>query len=167
MSPDAHDTSKTEPASGPHGQASVETSSAHARLTRIVSLLIFLQIILLTAISYWMLRGVDWGTKGSTLTFSQPDIDALAASFWFLLSSLLLLIAAIGLMFLRRFAWIMAMSVQILLLTLTLTTYFFGTAPTLERANPIFEVMGFAVVLVFYLNLEGVRSAVHWRREEE
>ena len=153
------------PPSNPVARA--EVSTANIRLTRIVSLLIFLQIILLVAISAWMLQGIDWDAKMTTQTFSQSELDALAAGFWFLLSALLLLPAAIGLMFMRRFAWILAMSIEILLLTLTLINFFWGTVPTLERANRVFLIMGSAVVLVFYLNLEGVRTAVHWRRSEE
>jgi hypothetical protein len=147
--------------------ARAEIPSANTRLIRIVSILLFLQITLLVVISVWLLQGIDWDNKSATMMFSQSDTDALGASIWFLFSVILLLPAAIGLLFLRRYAWLMAMGAQILLLALTLIVYFRGTAPTLERAYRIFAVMGSAVVLVFYLNLSGVRTVIYWRRDEE
>lgn len=142
-----------------------EASSANVRLVRIVSLLLFVQAAILLGIAVWFIGGVDWEAESQKLAFSTAAIDVVALGFWFVVTGLVLLPTAIGLFFLRRTAWIVAMAVQVLLLVVTLTTYFFSVAPTLERSYRMFIVMASCVVLVFYLNLSGVRTVVQWRDE--
>ena len=97
---------------------------------------------------------------------STAAVDAIAMGFWFTLAGIILLPTALALFFLRRSAWIFAMAGQALLLVVTLTNYFFSVAPTLERSFRVFMIMASCVVLVFYLNLTGVRAVVQWRDED-
>lgn len=144
---------------------SPEASSANVRLVRLVGLLLLLQAVILLGIAIWFGWGIDWELGIEQLAASRAVADAINLGVWFFFLGVGLAPIAIGLIFLRRTAWILAMAFQVLLLTVTLTTYFFSVAPTLERSYGIFLVMASGVVLVFYLNLSGVRSVVQWRDE--
>jgi len=140
-----------------------EASSANVRLVRIVSLLLLLQAFLLLGIAIWFIGGIDWAAESQKLFYSASVIDATALGFWFFVTGFVLAPTAIGFFFLRRTAWIIAMAIQVLLLVVTLTTYFFSVAPTLERSYRMLIIMASCVVMVFYLNLSGVRAVVQWR----
>lgn len=150
----------------PTPPARQESSSANVRLVRIVSLLLAVQAMLLLGIVAWFMLDVNWEAELQRWTFTSDVADALAISFWLVLAGLILLPTALGLFFLRRGAWLVALSIQALLLLVTLTNYFVAVTPSLERSYRIFAVMASCVVLVFYLNLAGVRAVVEWRDDQ-
>lgn len=151
--------------STPSPPARPEASSANVRLVRLVSLLLLLQALLLLGITYWLAQGINLATELQQDNLSPVAVDVIAMGFWFTLSGIILLPTALGLFFLRRSAWLIAMAIQALLLVVTLTNFFFSVAPSLERSYRVFMVMASCVVLVFYLNLAGVRTVVQWRDE--
>lgn len=150
----------------PMPSARPEASASNVRLVRIVSLLLLVQTLLLLGISFWFFSAIDWDQERQEMLLSTAAVDAVAMGFWFTVAGVVLLPTALALFFLRKSAWIFAMAIQGVLLVVTLTNYFFSVAPTLERSFRVFMVMASCVVLVFYLNLTGVRTVVQWRDED-
>jgi hypothetical protein len=109
-----------------------------------------------------------WTATG-TLYFSElPELHlpAMGTSGFALALAFINLIVAVGMMFLRPWAWVAAMTVQGLSLAAGLWSY--------NRGTPDYPLMGISVMAVLYLNLREVRRpfgvddlGLHWGDPEE
>jgi hypothetical protein len=124
---------------------------------RATGLLLFLQAAGFVALSLYLLLPHDWtGIAGTRLEMVPPQqADALSISIILIPAALLALISAVGLIFLLRAGWLLAMAVQGATLLGCLIRYF-DTKP-----QAIFPVMLFCIVMAFYLNSTGVRAAFY------
>ena len=127
---------------------------------RLVSLLLLLQMgAIIGAFSYYIKRaslGID--LNDPSLVFEniedipQPLLDALMFGITFLPIVLVLVLASVGFLFLRRSSWMIAMILEGFTLFLCLSFYF---NTDMRLIHPI---MAYSVFIVLYLNSAGVRS---------
>jgi hypothetical protein len=79
---------------------------------------------------------------------------------------LLLLVSSLAILLYRRFAWLLAMTLQGVILLRCLILYF-GSNSILRTSPWVHLIMLYAVVLVLYLNTTDIRLAFTAERDDE
>jgi hypothetical protein len=141
------------------------------RQTRVLGVLLILQVGALVGIGVLLLSGIDWD-RVIELTNEQGQIQvrsidgallkpleqAILYVIYFLPPAILLLLAGLGFVLLRRRGWMLASVAQALIMMACL---FFYTDPRPWFAYPI---IAYGILMILYLNSQGVRAVVHSRR---
>jgi uncharacterized membrane protein HdeD (DUF308 family) len=137
------------------------------RQVRVVGALLILQGVGLMGFGFYFFGHVDWDrvlvTSGQgqiyVQTIDEPSSKLLeqAALFaiFFLPSAVLLLLAGLSFLVLRRRGWLLATTAQSLILLVCLFAY-----PD-PRPSFAYPFIGYSILMVLYLNSRGVRAAFH------
>jgi hypothetical protein len=120
---------------------------------RIVGFLLLAEALLAGAIGVRQGLRISWREQLDNVLATNLG-DAVAASGTFVIVAVLAFVAALGVLLLRRSAWLLGMAVQLLALIGTITHHF-RNGPSVQDA-----LMAFAVILVLYLNSRIVRTAM-------
>ena len=141
------------------------------RQTRLLGVLLILQVGAMVGIGVWLFSRIDWdrvkvlanepgqiqvqSIDGALL---KPLEQAILYVIYFLPPAILLLLAGLGFVVLRRRGWMLASVAQAISLLVCL---FFYTDPRPWFAYPI---IAYCILMILYLNSQGVRAVVHSRR---
>ncbi len=148
----------------------VEPNGTFNRPVRAIGLLLILQVAGLAALGAYefshVLSRVDWqrlgslGSLGSLVseTPSQQVVEALAVAL-FAPPAVLMLVSALGFLFMRRRGWLLAAISQGLTLGVCLWLY------TVLQPVYVYPIMAYCVLVILYLNSQDVRTAFHMGRD--
>ena len=140
------------------------------RQTRLLGVLLILQVVGMVGIGIWLFSTIDWDrilTFADGQTHLEGDLpkslerqleQAVLYAIYFLAPAILLLLAGLGFVLLRRRGWMLASVAQAICLLVCL---FFYTDPRPWFAYPI---IAYCILMILYLNSQGVRVVVHSRR---
>jgi len=129
---------------------------------RVAGLLLLLEAAGLVAINTANLSRLDWDflrLQAAIALNNVPDatVAAVSTALFFLPSAVLATLAAIGLFFIWRTGWLLAMLTQGLTLLACLVLYF------QQEPGIIYPIMLYSVLMVLNLNSFEVRATVHDR----
>ena len=137
------------------------------RQTRILGVLLILQVVAMVGFGVWLFSTIDWD-RILTLANEQAQNlpkplerqleQAILYAIYFLPPAILLLLAGLGFVLLRRRGWMLASVAQAIIMLVCL---FFYTDPRPWFAYPI---IAYCILMILYLNSQGVRAVVHSRR---
>ena len=141
------------------------------RQTRLLGVLLILQVGAMVGIGVWLFSRIDWD-RVKVLANEPGQIrvqtidgallkqleQAILYFIYFLPPAILLLLAGLGFVLLRRRGWMLASVAQAISLLVCL---FFYTDPRPWFAYPI---IAYCILMILYLNSQGVRAVVHSRR---
>jgi MFS family permease len=137
------------------------------RQTRILGVLLILQVVAMVGFGIWLFSTIDWD-RILTLANEQAQNlpkplerqleQAILYAIYFLPPAILLLLAGLGFVLLRRRGWMLASVAQAIIMLVCL---FFYTDPRPWFAYPI---IAYCILMILYLNSQGVRAVVHSRR---
>jgi MFS family permease len=140
------------------------------RQTRLLGVLLILQVVGMVGIGIWLFSTIDWDrilTFADGQTHLEGDLpkslerqleQAVLYAIYFLAPAILLLLAGLGFVLLRRRGWMLASVAQAICLLVCLFSY---TDPRPWFAYPI---IAYCILMILYLNSQGVRVVVHSRR---
>jgi MFS family permease len=140
------------------------------RQTRLLGVLLILQVVGMVGIGIWLFSTIDWDrilTFADGQTHLEGDLpkslerqleQAVLYAIYFLAPAILLLLAGLGFVLLRRRGWMLASVAQAISLLVCLFSY---TDPRPWFAYPI---IAYCILMILYLNSQGVRVVVHSRR---
>jgi hypothetical protein len=133
----------------------------------LLGVLLILQVGAMVGIGVWLLSRIDWdriltlaNEQGQNLPkpLERQLEQAILYVIYFLPPAILLLLAGLGFVLLRRRGWMLASVAQALIM---LACLFFYTDPRPWFAYPI---IAYCILMILYLNSQGVRTVVHSRR---
>jgi hypothetical protein len=134
------------------------------RQTRILGVLLILQVVAMVGFGVWLISTIDWD-RIMTLANEQAQNlpkplerqleQAILYVIYFLPPAILLLLAGLGFVLLRRRGWMLASVAQAIILLVCL---FFYTDPRPWFAYPL---IAYCILMILYLNSQGVRAVVH------
>ena len=139
--------------SQPHAAHSPRRGLVSRRPARAAGGLLLVQGGLLVAATAYAGLQVDWAEETFGHGLSATAADTITSGTFFVILAGVAAVAAIGCLFVRRFAWLLAMIVQTLTLLASLILYF-----VLEPVYT-YVLMLYAVIMVLYLNSSYVREA--------
>jgi MFS family permease len=140
------------------------------RQTRLLGVLLILQVVGMVGIGIWLFSTIDWDrilTFADGQTHLEGDLpkslerqleQAVLYAIYFLAPAILLLLAGLGFVLLRRRGWMLASVAQAICLLVCL---FFYTDP---RPWFVYPIIAYGILMILYLNSQGVRAVVHSRR---
>jgi len=138
----------------------VEPNRTSYRPVRAIGLLLILQAAGLAALGAWefyhVLSQLDWRNMGPE-TPPRRVAEALAVAL-FAPGAVLMLVSALGFLFMRRKGWLLAAISQGLTLAVCLWLY------TVIQPVYVYPIMASCVLVVLYLNSQDVRTAFHMGR---
>jgi len=129
--------------------------------------LLILQVVVMVGIGVWLFSNIDWDRILTLANERAQDLpkplekqleQAILYVIYFLAPAILLLLAGFGFVLLRRRGWMLASVAQAISLLVCL---FFYTDPRPWFAYPI---IAYCILMILYLNSQGVRAVVHSRR---
>jgi hypothetical protein len=134
------------------------------RQTRILGVLLILQVVAMVGFGVWLFSNIDWdrilalaNEQGQNLPKSlEKQLEqAILFVISFLAPAVLLLLAGLGFVLLRRRGWMLASVAQAIIMMACL---FFYTDP---RPWFVYPIIAYCILMILYLNSQGVRSVVH------
>ena len=137
------------------------------RQTRVLGMLLILQVVTLVGIGVYLFISIDWdrilalaNEQGQNLPKSlEKQLEqAILFVISFLAPAVLLLLAGLGFVLLRRRGWMLASVAQAIIMMACL---FFYTDP---RPWFVYPIIAYCILMILYLNSQGVRAVVHSRR---
>ena len=141
------------------------------RQARLLGVLLLLQVIGMVGLGAWLFTRFDWDralkiTTGSGQINVQsidgpwlvPLERALVFTVYFLGPVILLLLAGLGFVLLRRRGWMLASVAQALIMLACL--FFYGAS----RPWFAYPLIAYSILMILLLNSRSVRAAVHRRR---
>jgi hypothetical protein len=133
---------------------------------RAISLLLVIQALGLLGISAWLIIGVDWESEFAFVFLSLTALDTLSFSTMFALIAVVGLFTSVAFFLRRHSAWLVAMTLQGVILSFCLWIYFLTTSH-LRASLFIYFIMLYSVLLVLYLNTTDVRRAFAVRQTDD
>jgi hypothetical protein len=136
------------------------------RQTRILGVLL-LQVVAMVGFGVWLFSTIDWDRILTLANEQAQDLpkplerqleQAILYAIYFLPPATLLLLAGLGFVLLRRRGWMLASVAQAIIMLVCL---FFYTDP---RPWFVYPIIAYCILMILYLNSQGVRSVVHSRR---
>jgi MFS family permease len=136
----------------------------------LLGVLLILQVVGMVGIGIWLFSTIDWDrilTFADGQTHLEGDLpkslerqleQAVLYAIYFLAPAILLLLAGLGFVLLRRRGWMLASVAQAICLLVCLFSY---TDPRPWFAYPI---IAYCILMILYLNSQGVRVVVHSRQ---
>jgi len=140
------------------------------RQTRLLGVLLILQVVGMVGIGIWLFSTIDWDrilTFADGQTHLEGDLpkslerqleQAVLYAIYFLAPAILLLLAGLGFVLLRRRGWMLASVAQAICLLVCLFSY------TDPRPWFVYPIIAYGILMILYLNSQGVRAVVHSRR---
>ena len=141
------------------------------RQTRLLGVLLILQVGAMVGIGVWLFSRIDWD-RVIELTNKQGQIrvqtidgallkqleQAILYFIYFLPPAILLLLAGLGFVLLRRRGWMLASVAQALIMLACL--FFYGDS----RPWFVYPLIAYSILMILLLNSRSVRAAVHRKR---
>ena len=141
------------------------------RQARLLGVLLLLQVVAMVGLGVWLFSRFDWDramkiTSGSgkinvqTIDgpWLEPLVRALLFAVYFLGPVVLLLLAGLGFVLLRRRGWMLASVAQALIMLACL--FFYGAS----RPWFAYALIAYSIFMILLLNSRSVRAVVHRRR---
>ena len=141
------------------------------RQARLLGVLLILQFLAMVGIGIWLFSRFDWNralkiTSGSGKInvqtvegpWLEPLVQALLFAFYFLGPGILLLLAGLGFVLLRRRGWMLASVAQALIMLSCL--FFYGDS----RPWFAYPLIAYSILMILLLNSRSVRAVVQPRR---
>jgi MFS family permease len=141
------------------------------RQARLLGVLLILQFLAMVGIGVWLFSRFDWDralriTSGSGKInvqtvegpWLEPLVQALLFAIYFLGPGILLLLAGLGFVLLRRRGWMLASVAQALIMLSCL--FFYGDS----RPWFAYPLIAYSILMILLLNSRSVRAAVRSRR---
>jgi MFS family permease len=141
------------------------------RQARLLGVLLILQFLAMVGIGVWLFSRFDWDralriTSGSGKInvqtvegpWLEPLVQALLFAVYFLGPGILLLLAGLGFVLLRRRGWMLASVAQALIMLSCL--FFYGDS----RPWFAYPLIAYSILMILLLNSRSVRAAVRSRR---
>src|ERR671921_1228696 len=141
------------------------------RQARLLGVLLILQFLAMVGIGIWLFSRFDWDralriTSGSGKInvqtvegpWLEPLVQALLFAFYFLGPGILLLLAGLGFVLLRRRGWMLASVAQALIMLSCL--FFYGDS----RPWFAYPLIAYSILMILLLNSRSVRAVVQSRR---
>ena len=141
------------------------------RQTRLLGVLLILQVGAMVGIGVWLFSRIDWDRvkvlanepgqiqvqtiDGALL---KPLEQAILYFIYFLPPAILLLLAGLGFVLLRRRGWMLASVAQALIMLACL--FFYGDS----RPWFVYPLIAYSILMILLLNSRSVRAAVHRKR---
>jgi hypothetical protein len=134
------------------------------RETRVLGVLLILQVVALVGFGVHLFISIDWdrilalaNEQAQTLPkpLEQRLEEAILFVIFFLPPTVLLLLAGLGFVLLRRRGWLLASVAQG---TILLACLFFYPEP---RPGFTYPIIAYCILMVLYLNSQGVRAVFH------
>jgi hypothetical protein len=129
-----------------------------------LGVLLILQVVAMVGFGVWLFSNIDWdrilalaNEQGQNLPKSlEKQLEqAILFVISFLAPAVLLLLAGLGFVLLRRRGWMLASVAQAIIMMACL---FFYTDP---RPWFVYPIIAYCILMILYLNSQGVRSVVH------
>jgi hypothetical protein len=133
--------------------------------------LLLLQVVAMVGISFWLFGNVDWDrvleitnergqTRAKTVDgpWLKPLERAIVFAVYFLAPAILLLLAGLGFVLLRRRGWMLASVAQALIMLACL--FFYGDS----RPWFAYPIIAYSILMILLLNSRSVRAVVHRKR---
>lgn len=124
---------------------------------RVIAVLLLLQAIGLVSVSLSKSTQINWQQAIRSESLSAQALEAAVISSMFIPLAVLAVIAALGMLWVFRIGWLLAMIAQALILLDCLALYF------QQKPGFVYPIMLSGVILVLYLNSFDVRLAFHVR----
>ncbi len=137
------------------------------RQTRVLGVLLILQVVALVGIGVYLFSSIDWDRLLALIDDQVQPLpgplenqleQAILFVIFFLPPAVLLLLAGLSFVFLRRRGWLLASVAQGVVL---LACLFFYPDP---RPGYTYPIIAYCILMVLYLNSQGVRAVFHSRR---
>jgi hypothetical protein len=137
------------------------------RQTRVLGVLLILQVVALVGIGVYLFSSIDWDRLLALIDDQVQTLpgplenqleQAILFVIFFLPPAVLLLLAGLSFVFLRRRGWLLASVAQGVVL---LACLFFYPDP---RPGYTYPIIAYCILMVLYLNSQGVRAVFHSRR---
>ncbi len=147
-------------------QRSIKETPTVVWPVRIIALLLFLQAFLISGVTIYFVQQIDWERELEDIILSIRALDIVMWVATLAPIILLLLITSLAFLLYRRFAWLLAMTLQGLILLRCLILYF-GTNSQMRNSAWIHLIMLYSVILVLYLNTTDIRLAFTTEQRHE
>ena len=141
------------------------------RQARLLGLLLLLQVVAMVAIGVWLYASIDWSTvanlsdKPGQVQLHTTDKStlkqfrrAIVFTIYFFGPVILLLLAGLGFVLLRRRGWMLASVGQALIMLACL--FFYGAS----RPWFAYPIIAYCILMILLLNSRSVRAVVRRRR---
>ena len=140
------------------------------RPVRVIGLLLILQVIGLAVIGAAEVVSLDW-TKLDFQRSESPEVrvtvepeteqeaEAVAFVLLFLAPAVLMLVAGLSFILMKRRGWLLAATAQGLSLAISLWLY------TGSNPSYVYPIMVYCILMILYLNSRDVRMVFHSRRD--
>jgi hypothetical protein len=141
------------------------------RQARLLGVLLLVQVVAMVGTGVWLFTRFDWDralriTSGSGKIdvqtvegpWLEPLVRALLFAVYFLGPVILLLLAGLGFVLLRRRGWMLASVAQALIMMACL--FFYGAS----RPWFAYPIIAYSIFMILLLNSRNVRAVVHRRR---
>jgi hypothetical protein len=141
------------------------------RQARLLGVLLLLQVVAMVGLGVWLFSRFDWN-RALNITSGQgkinvqtiegpwlePLVHALLFAIYFLAPAVLLLLAGLGFVLLRRRGWMLASVAQAL--TMLACLFFYGAS----RPWFAYPIIAYSILMILLLNSRSVRAVVHSKR---
>jgi hypothetical protein len=141
------------------------------RQARLLGVLLILQVLAMVGLGVWLTTRVNWD-RALVLTSGQGQVNArsvegpwlkalersIVFDVYFLAPTILLLLAGLGFVLLRRRGWMLASVAQALIMLACL--FFYGES----RPWFAYPLIAYSILMILLLNSRSVRAVVHRRR---
>jgi len=141
------------------------------RQARLLGVLLLLQVVAMVGIGVWLFAMIDWSTvvnlsnEPGQVRLHTEDKEtlkqferAIVFAVYFLAPVILLLLAGLGFVLLRRRGWMLASVAQAL--TMLACLFFYGAS----RPWFAYPIIAYCILMILLLNSRSVRAVVHRRR---
>jgi hypothetical protein len=141
------------------------------RQARLLGVLLILQFLAMVGLGVWLSTRVNW-ERALAISSEQgqiharaidgpwlkPLLNAILFDIYFLAPTILLLLAGLGFVLLRRRGWMLASVAQAL--TLLACLFFYGES----RPWFAYPIIAYCILMILLLNSRSVRAVVHAKR---
>ena len=141
------------------------------RQARLLGVLLLVQVVAMVGFGVWLFASIDWETvinlsnkPGQVLLDTNNKetakklVRALLFAVYFLGPVILLFLASLGFVLLRRRGWMLASVAQALIMLACL--FFYGAS----RPWFAYPLIAYSILMILLLNSRSVRAVVHRRR---
>jgi len=141
------------------------------RQARLLGVLLLLQVVAMVGLGVWLFASIDWdalvnlSNKPGQIRLQTTDKSvvkdferAILFTVYFFAPVVLLLLAGLGFVLLRRRGWMLASVAQALIMLSCL--FFYGDS----RPWFAYPIIAYCILMILLLNSRSVRAVVHRRR---
>ena len=141
------------------------------RQARLLGVLLLLQVVAMVGIGVWLFASIDWdalvnlSNKPGEIRLQTTDKAvakdlerAILFTVYFIAPVVLLLLAGLGFVLLRRRGWMLASVAQALIMLACL--FFYGDS----RPWFAYPIIAYCILMILLLNSRSVRAVVHHRK---